>query len=387
MPRLLLICEFPTLCGGERSMLATLGGLQSAGYEINVACPPTGLLAETVQRRGFVVTPFSVQGSDGRRIPLQQLRPSLRTVLASQRPHLVHANSLSMSRLAGPVTAELGLPSVGHLRDIVGMSRAAMADVNRMGRLLAVSHATRDFHVDAGLDPTKTHVLHNGVCLQEFQPRPATGWLHEELGLPRHVRLLTSVGQIGMRKGLDVLLRAAEDVVRKHDDAAFLIAGRRQSVKAEAIAFEEQIVRAVAAEPLVGRVFMLGQRDDVAAILNESTLLVHAARQEPFGRVLLEAAAAGVAVVATDVGGTREVFRAGQSVSDAPSRGGTLVPPDNAPALAEAIMRILETPGYAAQLGAAGRRWAEQALDVRDTIGRLLTHYRAVLETGQPGCS
>jgi glycosyltransferase involved in cell wall biosynthesis len=379
MPRLLLICEFPTIYGAEQSMLATLDGVRAAGYDVRVACPPTGLLAETLRRRNICVTPFSVRDSSGRRIPLDQLRQTLSMVIRCQQPHLVHANSLSMSRLAGPVTEDVRLPSVGHLRDIVGLSRAAISDVNRIDRLLAVSHATRRFHVKAGVDASKTHVLYNGVCLNEFRPRPATGWLHEELKLPRKIRLLTSIGQIGIRKGLDVLLRAAKVVVPKHNDVAFLIVGQRQSTKVEAIDFERQLASAAAADPLAGHVFMLGRRNDVASILNESTLLVHAARQEPFGRVLLEAVASGVAVVATDVGGTRELFGIEHDVSASRSRGGIIVPPDDASALAETLLKILDSSDDAATLGAAGRRWAERSLDARVATARLLDHYEAVL--------
>ena len=88
---------------------------------------------------------------------------------------------------------------------------------------------------------------------------------------------------------------------------AWLIIGQRFSEKEESRQFEAGLHQA-GAGPLAGRIHFLGVRDDIPEILNELTLLVHPARQEPLGRVLLEAAAAGVAVVATDVGGTREIF-------------------------------------------------------------------------------
>ena len=97
---------------------------------------------------------------------------------------LLHANSLAMGRLSGPVAAELGLPSVSHLRDIIRLSSQAVADLNCHARLLAVSQATRDFHVAAGLAAEKLHVVYNGVDLEEFRPRSPTGYLHRELGLP-----------------------------------------------------------------------------------------------------------------------------------------------------------------------------------------------------------
>ena len=60
-----------------------------------------------------------------------------------------------------------------------------------------------------GLDAEKTHVLYNGVDLEQFRPRPPTGYLHRELGLPADAQLIGNIGQIGLRKGQDVLLRAA----------------------------------------------------------------------------------------------------------------------------------------------------------------------------------
>ena len=59
--------------------------------------------------------------------------------LNRHRPALLHANSLAMGRLSGPVAAELALPSLSHLRDIVTLSRQAIADLNCHTRLLAVS--------------------------------------------------------------------------------------------------------------------------------------------------------------------------------------------------------------------------------------------------------
>jgi len=72
-------------------------------------------------------------------------------------------------------------------------------------------------------------------------------------------------------------------------------------------------------------VHWLGDRDDLPQLYNEFDLLVHCAHQEPLGRVLLEAAAAGVPIVATDVGGTSEILQHGQSA--------LLVPAKNAEAL------------------------------------------------------
>ncbi len=379
-------------------MLSTLAGVQAAGFRVAVAAPPTGLLAEELCRRGVECLPFEVRDAQGQRRPLEELRRSLADLLDCHRPDLLHANSLSMGRLSGPVARQQGMASVAHLRDIVGMSRRALADLNGHRRLLAVSEATRAFHVTAGLDGRKTYVLHNGVDLDEFRPREPSGFLHRELGLNPGAHLVATIGQIGLRKGQDVLVRAAATVARRRDDVHWLIVGERFSEKEESRQFEANLQAAAECEshstvvssspcfsgseraeaatrppqslegPLWGRLHLLGRRNDVPRLLNELALLVHPARQEPLGRVLLEAAGAGAAVIATDVGGTREIFPLGDESAQ-------LVAPDDAEALAEAVVSLLGDDVRRRQLGAAARRRAQDAFDLRAATDGLIRHY------------
>ena len=183
MPDVLLLCEYPTTSGGERSMLATLDGVERAGFRPTVAAPSEGPLADALRARGVERLPWVSHDPEGRRWPQDGLRRQLADLLRARRPDLLHANSLAMGRLAGPVAAELNLPSIAHLRDIIRLSRRAVADLNCHSRLLAVSEATRQFHLTGGLAAEKTHVLYNGVDLDRFRPRPPTGRIHRELAL------------------------------------------------------------------------------------------------------------------------------------------------------------------------------------------------------------
>jgi glycosyltransferase involved in cell wall biosynthesis len=352
-------------------MLATLQGVRRAGFSVRVVAPPEGPLPSEIRRRGTRILPVSFCDSSGDRLPQAELRDNLDHLLTAHRPDLVHANSLAMARLAGPVAARLGIPSVGHLRDIVRLSAQAVADVNCNTRLLAVSEATRRYHVAAGLDRDKTFVLYNGVDLDEFQPRPATGYLHAELHLPPRVPLIATVGQISLRKGLDVVAKAAVLLSTKHPTANYLVVGQRWSEKPETRKLESDL-RDTAVTALSDRMHFLGFRDDVPRLLNELTLLVHAAREEPLGRVLLEAAASGVPVVAAHVGGTPEIFPPG-------SRSARLVPPDDAHSLAFAVEELLCDARQRAAIAAAARRQSEQFFDARKSAVALVRHYRDVL--------
>lgn len=365
--------EYPTLHGGERSLLAALGGLRSLGWQPFAVGPAEGPLADELHRQGIKHVAFSVLNRDGLRLPRQTLRDHLRQILDSRRFDLLHANSLSMGRLSGPVAAEPGLPSVAHLRDIVGLSAAAVADLNRHTRLLAVSRATRDFHTRQGLRDDLCHVCYNGVDLETFRPRPPTGWLHRKLRLPPDASIAMSIGQLVLRKGHDVLVRAAARLRESLPHLHWVIAGARFSQKAEAVRYEADLHAAVAAAGMSERFHFLGTVANVPALLSEATLLVHPARQEPLGRVLLEAAAAGVPCVASDVGGTREIF------GDAPAAA-RLTPADDDRALARAVAALMAAPAERARLAQAARGRAEELFDARLASFTLAEHYRAACE-------
>jgi glycosyltransferase involved in cell wall biosynthesis len=364
----LLVCEYASLNGGERSILATLERVRRSGFELVAAAPPDGPLADALAARSIEVLPFGVAGDD-RSLPRR--RELLAEILRRRPVQLLHANSLAMGRLSGPVAHTAGVPSLAHLRDIVGLSRQAIADLNCHGRLLAVSDPVRRFHVAAGLDAQKTSVLHNGVDLDAFQPRPRTGYLHGELRIPPAATLAGAIGQIGLRKGHDVLVAAAQRLAVRFPDLHWLLVGCRFSDKDESRQFEAALHRE--AGTLAGRFHFLGPRDDVARLLNELTLLVHPARQEPLGRVLLEAAASGTSVVATDVGGTREIF-------PLESDSACLVPPDDPDRLAEGVAEMLRSESLRQQRAVLARRHVEQHFTLERAAAGLVAHYHALAQ-------
>lgn len=405
MARVLLLCEYPTLCGGEMSMLSTIDSLSRAAvserrpqledrhsrFEFVVAAPANGPLADALGARDVEVVPFEFFDpslSDGKRRSLGELRDRLRRILDTVRPDLLHANSLSMGRLSGPVAADRGLPSCAHLRDIVNLSRAACNDLNRHRRLLAVSEATRRFHTAAGLDADRTQTLYNGVDLERFTPGRATGRLHRELNLPRGAPLVGTIGQISLRKGTDVLLEVAQRVISHHDSVHFLLIGACHSTKREAREIEDRALAAEREGPLAGRFHFLGVRDDVPRVLRELTLLLHPARQEPLGRVLLEAAASGAPIVATEVGGTAEIFPpkslcAGSPSAESDSQSAALVAPDRPDVLADEVLSLLGDPARRKRLAEAARRRAAAAFDIRHASSELARIYRELIAEGR----
>jgi glycosyltransferase involved in cell wall biosynthesis len=365
--RFALLFEFGTLNGGEHSMLAVVDRLRDAIDFVAIA-PPGGRLAAALQDRRVEHVPFDVRDAEGTRRPRAELLDRLAAIVGRIAPDVLHANSLSMSRWTGALGDRIAIPRTGHLRDIVKLSAAVVRDLNGNDRLIAVSRATRDFHVGQGLDAARVDVRYNGVDLERFAPRPRTGFLRRELALPDEAVVALSIGQIGLRKGQDVLAEAAIGAFRSLATAGVpfplhvVLVGERLSSKAESIVFERAIGDRFEATGTGDRLHRLGYRTDVPALLHEADLLVHAAKQEPLGRVLLEAAASGCPIVATNVGGTPEIL-------DATSA--RLVPPGDAAVLAAAIVDVVAHPTAARDRAAAARATAEERFDVCRTAERL----------------
>lgn len=376
MPTALIVAEFGALNGGERSLLAMLPQLSEHGWRFGALVPPDSPFDARLQAFGIPTHPFLLFDQNGDRKSQTGIRDQIRDAIRQLKPNLVHSNSLAASRLAGPVCQALGVPGIGYLRDIVKLSRQAVADLDRNDALVAVSRATREFHIAQGAAADHVHVVYNGVDPEIFSFRVATGSLQHELAIPAASRCILFAGQIGLRKGLDTWLDAAEIIAREQPDCHFVIVGKRQSGKQESIEYETRLVKQSRCGVLAGRVHWLGERTDVARLMQESSILMHCANQEPLGRVLLEAFASGLPAVATNVGGTPEIF-SGPVLSD------LLCPLQEPVAVAAKTIELLKDYGLYQQVSARQREVAIRKFSVDRNSAALAKIYESLTQTTQ----
>ncbi len=167
-----------------------------------------------------------------------------------------------------------------------------------------------------GWPEDRSHYLPNFV-----EATRVAGISRAELTTPNDAPLLLALGRLHPVKGFDVLLAALESVPGAH----LWLAGEGP----ERQRLEHQAQQLGVSE----RVRFLGWREDTAALLAAADLLICPSRHEPLGNVVIEAWAHGVAIIATDAEGPRELIR--------PGIDGLLVPRDNADALAQMIRLLL----------------------------------------------
>jgi glycosyltransferase involved in cell wall biosynthesis len=210
-------------------------------------------------------------------------------------------------------------------------------------------------------------VIHNGVDATGYESVDAAA-VRQSLGIPAAAPLAGTVASLSAPKNLPLLLTAAAEVVRRLPQCRFVIAGdgpQRDALRAQA-----------AALGLDNHLTFLGYRDDVSAILAALDVFVLSSAWEGLPLVLLEAMAAGKPIVATDVGGCREAIVDGVN--------GTLVPPDAADALANAIVRYCSDREAARRAGRHSRERFVERFSVRRMLQRYDEAFRDLVHLSAP---
>ena len=353
-------------------MLAVIKQLSqpNSKVEFTAIAPPAGRLAEALNSRAITHIPFSTKSDTGQKLSPAELLPSLQTAIQKSGVNIVHANSLSMGRLLGSIVNQFPVSTTCHLRDIMKLSRKAISDINQNTAIVAVSEATRAFHIGQGLDPQKCTAIHNGIDCTQFAPQSSTGELKRQLNLADDAFLIMTVGQIGLRKAQDVFVNAAIQSAGKMPNAHFLIVGERNSQKTESIEFEQALHTRIEAAGLAEQFHFLGFQTNMPKLYNEVDLLVHSAKQEPLGRVLLEAAACGLPVIATDVGGTREIFPDETTAK--------LVPPGDVGSLATAITEFYHSAALRSELRRNARERITAAFPIQTAAAKLEKFWKRI---------
>lgn len=295
----------------------------------------------------------------------------LRAHVRDSAPDIVHTHLDYADFMGGVASRSLGIPMVstvhvmewraGATRDRVRGRLIASARRRLAARVATVSDAARTALLGAGLDRAD-HVVtvHNGVAAA-----PAAGagaGIRAELGLDADALVVAQVAVLREGKGHAV---AAEAVARLRADHP----GLRLVVVGDGPA-RAQVERALA--PLGEAALMLGHRDDVMALLDAADVLVHPTEIDALPTAVMEAMAAGLPVVATNVGGVPELVADGET--------GVLVQaPATAPALAEALAPLLADAGLRRRLGEAGRARYERGFTAESWAHRTRALYETVL--------
>ena len=245
------------------------------------------------------------------------------------------------------------------------MYRRRMALLRAVDRFVVLNSESAAELEAVGLGAGRTCLIPNGVDVRRFvpaEPAERTG-LRSRLGIPQGVPVALFVGRLERRKGVDILLAAWADLLRRGTPPHLLIAG-----PGDAAAWG----REANALGVRDRITFLGGRTDVAELYRAADLLVFPSRAEGCPNVVLEAMASGLPVVATDVTGNREAV--GED-----GKAGLLVPPEDPAALAEGVATLTASPALGREIAAAARERILERFDIDRVGAQYLSLYQELL--------
>ena len=341
--------------------------------------PGEGSLLDAALRRGIrpIVIPEIVGEASLKPRDLKAL-VALYRLMRTERPQIVHTHTAKAGFLGRLAARLAGVPIVlhtyhGHVlhgyyspmksRLLRRMERvlARMTD-----RIIAVSEQVQADLVRYGVaNHEKISVVPLGFDLGPFLNNAADrGALQREMGLGNGERLVGIVGRVFPIKNHRLFLEAAARVAAEEGDARFVVVGDG-ILRPE---MEEHVQRLGIAD----RVFFTGWRHDLPRIYPDLDVLVVSSRNEGTPVSAIEAMASGRPVVATRVGGLPDLIDDGKT--------GVLVPSEDAPALAAAILRVLRDPDTAHRMGEAARAQVRDRFRTERLIADLERHYMELLD-------
>lgn len=339
--------------GTERQMTELVRRLDRRRFDVRVAC---------FHRRGAWLSRVESAVDEIAEFPVRSFSsPSTLARLAAfarwcreRRIAVVHAADIYANAFALPGAALARVPvRIGSRREVHPTRGRGLMAVQRLGyrtahRVVANSDAGAARLRGEGIRPDRVSVVRNGLDLGAFGLRSS----------PPRRRRVVSVGRLRPEKAQEVLIAAVGRLRPSWPDLRLRLVGDGPR--------EEDLRRAAADHGVSDIVEFLGHRDDVPRLLREADLFVLPSRIEAAPNAVLEAMAAGLPVVASDVGGVPELISSGVN--------GLLVPPDDVDRLAGAMFHLFDDPSQAERLGLMARRHVE----AHYSFGRMVAEFEAL---------
>ena len=394
MTRVLFVDHVDRILGGaEINLLELLPELLAdPDLELACACAPTGPLSQRLGELGVRQFPHRLAHAAaglrvvGRRLPfagalrapaaLRDARRDLEGTFANFQPSVVISIPNKDHFCAGAACRRARIPSLWWVNDIIAapfFSLPVRALFRFQARRLAtqvvtVSDYARQVLLDQRFPATRVRTIHNGIPTARYASAQP-GHLHRLLNLPPTEPLFGVLGRFTPWKGQDLFLRIAARWIREHPRGHFVLIGQAFNEEQE---FEATLKAAAAAHDLGARIHFVPFQSDAPAVVRDLAVLLHTSLSpEPFGRVIIEAMAAGTPVIAARNGGVPEIITDGVD--------GFLAPPGDLEAYLAALRKLWTGQPNAALIAAARHTVAD-----RFSIQRVATAFRQLIADASP---
>jgi glycosyltransferase involved in cell wall biosynthesis len=352
--------------GSEQCLLDLVTYLDRRRFSPVVVCD-SPVLAEAARSAGAPV--HEVRGwqfAATHWLPSREEVSTMRRIVDQHGIRLIHSNDTEPIKAILPVARRKRLPVLAHLHITIDETERIWSFVHQVAFAVGVSQAAVAGLQADGFPETRMAVVYNGVDPQRLERGDASG-LRQALGIPASAVVVAVVGSLIARKGVDVVLRAFEEVTSRRSDCHLLVCGDG-SEREHLTALARRMIEA-------GTVHFLGERRDVGAILRDAAdVFVSASREEAFPLTLLEAGYSGVPIVASAIPPHREFLGDDGSA-------GVLAPPDDAQAFARAIALFVSDGSARRACGEEARQRVRNRFLVSHVVQQFDELYVRLLDT------
>lgn len=368
--KVLFVSHSPALAGAERSLLLLLRNIDRNCFDPIVVLPTSGPLKKEIECLNIktyeVKSPWWVRGRHNAFWTIVQFGhcmvrevlalPSLYQIIKHEQIDVVYTNTVVI--FSGAISAFIArIPHIWHIREIIpGNPNLYFFFPNKLlfrlvlgwsSVIIANSNATAAQFQESG-STQKIKVIYNAVDPEEFKvsaPSPNID------GVSPEDWLVSVVGTLQRRKGQDDAIRAVKIAKESIPNVKLLLIGSGDK------SFTGDLKRMVSKLNLSGKVVFTGYRHDVPQILAHCKALLVPSWEEPFGRTTIEAMVAGVPVIGTNSGGTKEIIEEGIT--------GYLVLPRDPLKMAEKMVELYNHPELANKMGNNGKKIAKEKFTPR----------------------
>jgi glycosyltransferase involved in cell wall biosynthesis len=378
------------LGGSQENTVLSCEGQAERGHAVSLVYGPIygpeGSLLDRAQRHGGVET-IETPRLVRELAPVKDLRCSrdLRALIADWKPDVVHTHSSKAGILGRLAAWKQNVPCVVHtihglafhpylskLRNMLYIAAERKA-AKRCHKIVCVADAMRDQALAAGIGDRAQYVtVYSGMETEPFlQPAWSREDARRELGFADDDFVVGTVARLAELKGHDDLLDALGPLMKERPALKLLWVGDGW--------WAERLLQRVVDMGLGPRVVHTGlvPPDQIPKLMLAMDALAHPSYREGLPRAVPQALLSGVAPIAYDVDGTREVCVSGET--------GRLVAPGDRPALRDAVQWMMDHPQERLDMGRRGRELCRDRFDARTMVEELESVYASVLEPGRPG--
>jgi glycosyltransferase involved in cell wall biosynthesis len=360
--------------GAERMTLAILEKIDRRIFDLRVCALQVkqgNPIAKELERIGIPVD----------LVPIPNLRqpanlPKILGYLRHHKPDIVHTQ-LEFANVLGSFGSWLfRIPNISTVHTLDNPQTGTSHWRNELSwgcmrhfstRLIAVSNSTRDHLIKYGhIQSNKILTLYNGIDLENFKPLDKNMRLakRRELGIPDDAFLFLTVAVLREAKGIQHMIEAMNGIIQSLPNAHYLIVGTGE--------YESKLREKIEALHLEKHITLAGQRTDISDILNTSDLFVLSTLIDALPTVLIEATAAGKAIVASNVGGVPEIVE--NNVN------GLLTPPSDPQQLEKCCLQLAQDRARRVAMESAGIQIAQDKFNVHKQVSTLSQLYMELVK-------